>query len=184
MEDYEEKFLNQDALRDYMLYACHSNAESSDPITDTLTVMLTEPVQYTVSKHGLIMFKSLPPLPYTHMNPAQRQLVYAVVNSIRCEYPTYSEFALVENPLTYSVENERITLNVPSRKLDPKAVLSILVELVSTSKNQSQLLFNILVQRLCARVQITKDTISFANDQCRRAFTSSEATEPAQAPPR
>jgi len=184
MEDFEEKFLCHDSLRDYLLYACHSNAESSDPITDALTVMLTEPVQYTISKHGLIMFKSLPPLPFTHMNPGQRQLIYNVASSIRCEYPTYSYFALAENPLTYSVENERITLNIQSQKLDPKLVLLVLVELISTSTHQSQLLFNIMIQRLSARVLITKDAITFANDQCRRAFTSSEATEPAQAPPR
>ena len=163
MEDFEEKFLNEAALRSYFVYLCKSNSESVDPITDALVVMLTNPVQFTVSRHGLIMFKGAQPYPFTHMDASQRQLLFDMVGSIRCEVPTYSAFALVENPLTFAVENERITFNVNGSKLDPKLVFHMLIELVAKSNRPSHLLFNIMMQRLSARVNISKESLSFVN---------------------
>ena len=61
---------------------------------------MTEEVRYTVSKHGLLLFKGASPLPFTHMDQAQRHLIYEVISSIRCEVHTYGAFAFGENPLT------------------------------------------------------------------------------------
>lgn len=175
-EDFEEKFLNKESLRRVLVYLCKSNIESPDPITDALATVLTNPVQYTISKHGLVMFKNAPAIPFTHMDPYQRQLIYQVVNSLRCEHHTYSAFALAENPLTYTLENERITLHIPSVKLDPKVVLHIVLELVAESKHPSPVLFNLLIQRLCSRVNITKEAISFANKKSSEIFKQPGAT--------
>jgi len=162
-EDFAENFLNKHSIRTVFIYLCKSNSESTDPITDTLATILTCPVQYTVSKHGLVLFKGSPAIPFTHMNPSQRQLLYDVVSSMRCEVPTYSAFALNEDPLTFQAENERITFNIPPVKVDPKLMLHIVLELIAESRRPSTLLFNLIIQRLSARVNITKETIAFAN---------------------
>ncbi len=139
--------------------------------------MLTQPVQYSISKHGLVMFKGSPAFPFHHMNHDQRHVLYQVVNSFRCQYHTYSAFAST-NPTTYSIENERINIDIPSTKLDPKLVLTILVELIAVSKQPSLLLLNLMIQRLTSRVNICKDTISFANEAGKFTLTK----EPGQAP--
>lgn len=163
MEELEECFLTKGALHNLFVYMCKSNAESHDPITDALVTMLTGVVHFTISKHGLLLLKGAPALPFTHMNPEQRQLLYNVVNSLRCEVPTFSAFALTENPLTYTVENERITLNTPSYKIDHKLIFTILLECIAESKRPSLLLFNLIVQRIGCRVNVSRDTIAFAH---------------------
>lgn len=184
-EDFESKFLTKNAIRNLLVYLCKSNLESPDPITDALATMLTNPTTYIISKHGLVMFRGAPAYPFTHMDAVQRQLIYNVVNSIRNEYHTYSYFALNENPLTYSVENERITINIPPQKIDSKLVMLVLLELIAESKQPSTLLFNLLVQRLQSRINISKETISFANQKSKEILTSlhSSTTAHVQAQP-
>lgn len=178
MEDFSAVFLSRDAVRRYLLYVCSLNSESSDPITDAFVVAMTEEVRYTVSKHGLTLFKSASPLPYTHMNSAQRHLIYEVVSSIRCEVHTYGPFAYADNPLSFSIENERISIHIPPVKLQHELVLSILLDLVAQSSHPSALLFNIMLQRLGNRVQINKDVLLQLTQRCK--LISSEATAPAQ----
>jgi hypothetical protein len=182
MEDFEATFLSRDALRRFILYLCSLNTESPDPITDALVTAMTETVRYTISKHGLMLFKGTSPLPFNRMDAAQRHLIYEVVSSIRCEVHTYGPFAYSENPLTFSVENERITVNVPPVKLDHALVLSILVDLIRASAKPSMLLFNIMIQRLSARVHITKDVLAQVTRECKEKFTSAGATAPEPAP--
>lgn len=176
-DDFTERFLNKNSLRTLFVYLCKSNSESPDPITDALATMLTCPVQYTISKHGLVMFKGSPAIPFTHMNPGQRQLLYDVVSSIRCEVHTYGPFALNENPLTYQVENERISVNIPTQKLDPKLVIQIVLELIAESKKPSTLLFNLLIQRLGSKVNITKDTLTFVNQRSKELLHPQNSTQ-------
>lgn len=182
MEDFQSAFLSRDALRRFILHSCSLNTESPDPITDALVTAMTETVRYTVSKHGLTMFKGISPLPFNRMDAAQRHLIYEVISSIRCEIHTYGPFALAENPLTFSIENERITMNIPPTKIDHALVLSILLDLIKASAKPSVLLFNIMLQRLSARVNITKDVLAQVTRECKEKFTSTAATASAQAP--
>lgn len=171
-EDFSECFLTPAALRGYFVFLCKSNVESTDPITDALTTMLTNAVQFSVGKHGLVLFKGAQPLPFSHMDPSQRQLLYDIVSSMRCEIPTYSHFARIDDPLTYTVENERITFNVSLKKLEPKLVFSILLECIAESKHASNLLFNLLVQRLSARVNISRELIDFAQSKSKEVLVT------------
>ncbi len=177
-EEFEALFLSKESLKTYFVFLCKSNVESSDPITDALVVMLTSSVQYTISKHGLVMFKGSPAFPFTHMHHEQKHLLYQVVSSIRSEFHTYSHFARAEDPLTYGVENERLNIHIPAQKLDPKLVIGVLVDLIATSSKPSTLLFNLMIQRLTSRVNISKDTISFANEMAKVTLTTARAPEP------
>jgi len=176
MEDFQSTFLSRDALRRFILYSCSLNTESPDPITEALVTVMTETVRYTISKHGLTLFKGTSPLPFNRMDASQRHLVYEVVSSIRCDVHTYGPFAYADDPLTFTVENERITLNVAPIKIDHALVLSILVDLIRASGKPSMLLFNIMLQRLSARVSITKDVLAQVTRECKEKFTSAAAT--------
>jgi hypothetical protein len=178
MEDFAANFLTHDAIRRFILYACSLNTESADPVTDTFVTVMTEEVRYVVSRHGLTLFRGASPLPFTHMTAQQRHLIYEVVSSMRCEVPTYSAFARLEDPLTFSVENQRIVFHVKAGKLDHRLVLGILADLVATSKRPSRLLLNIMLQRLGARVHIAKDVHAHVAEQAATLFA---ATEPAPA---
>lgn len=161
-EEFARLFLSPVALRNVFVHMCKTNSESPDPIVDTLTTILTHQVQFCVSKYGLVLFKNAPPLPYTIFLPAQRQLIYDMCNSLRNEVPTFSAFALNENPLTYNVENEKIIFNVEISKLDPKTIISILVDCLRETNHYPLLLFNLILQRLNSRVNVTRDIMEFA----------------------
>lgn len=156
MEDFEAAFLSGDSIKRMLLYLLSVNKSSLDPITDSVVLMLTEPVQYVISRNGLQLFENAPPLPFSHMNADQKQLIYEVVSSLRSEVPTYGPLALVDNPLTYNIENERFVFHVQSRKLDQGLVLGILMNM---TQNKSELLFNILLQRIGSRVQLSKSLV-------------------------
>jgi hypothetical protein len=177
-DDFDEHFLNKDFLKRCFVFLCKSNIESSDPITDALATMLTTNIQYSVSSHGLSLFKDAPAFPYHLMNASQRQLLYHVVRSVWSGENTYSGFARTVDPLTFSIRNERIHLHTPPVKLDPKLVVSILVDSIASSKQPSLLLFNLMIQRLTSRVNVCKDTMIFANEQGKLTLARELCPEP------
>jgi hypothetical protein len=177
-EEFHALFLSNESLQTYFVFLCKSNVESSDPITDALVVLLTSNAQYMISRNGLVLFKGFPAYPFSIMNREQKNLIYQVVDSIRSEVHTYSHFARSENPLTYSVENQKLLIHIPPQRIDPKLVMSMLVHLIGTSSKPSLLLFNLIVQRLTLRVNINKETILFANEQGRSTLTTARGPEP------
>ena len=162
--------MSEDALRRQFLHMCKTSAEASDPITDAVACMLTSNVQFCVGRYGLVLFKGGPTFPYTLMTAEQRQFLYELVHAVGSDVPCHSALACIDNPLTWSVENERILFHTPPEKLEPRAVFGILVHCVATSKHGSALLCNLLVQRLGSRVNIARDTLAFVHEQSRKAF--------------
>lgn len=160
------------------IFLCKSNLESADPITDALATMLTTNVQYTISAHGLVLFKDAPAIPFYLMTPSQRQFLFQVISSVWSGEHTYSGFARIVDPLTYSIENERVHIHTAPVKLDPKLVISILLDCISSSKQPSLLLFNLMIQRLTSRVNICKETMVFANEKGRLTLTKAHAPVP------
>jgi hypothetical protein len=165
MDDFERLFLNEDALRVFFVYLCHLNKHMSDPITESLVVLLSGKTQFSIGKHGIVILQGTPSLPFMHMDAAQRQLVYEVVSSIRCEWHTYPPFCKYEDPLTYSVENEIITLNHTPKKIDQRVVFQVLLQCIVDSKHPSILLFNLIMQRIGCRISVPRETIMFINEK-------------------
>lgn len=167
----EIDFLNEESLKTWFLYFCQANSESLDPITDALTVFLSYPVQFTLSKNGLYLFEDSIPVPFSIMTNQQKQTLYHIVSSFRADVHTYSEFHRIENPLTYNILNDNIVFNIKKKKLNAKTVLKILLELIHQSQKPSLMLFNIIIQRLHCKITIDKETIKFANETSKLIFT-------------
>ena len=177
-EDFAEHFLNKAFLKKCFIFLCKSNLESPDPITDALATMLTTNVQYAISSHGIVLFKEAPAIPFYLMTPVQRQFLFHVIRSVWSGEHTYSGFARAVDPLTFSIENERVHIHTAPVKLDPKSLLSILIECISSSKQPSLLLFNLMIQRLTSRVHICKDTMVFVNEQGKLILTKEHVPTP------
>jgi hypothetical protein len=161
---FQDFFLSQDALKFLFLHMCKLQIESADPILDTLTIMLTRPVIFVVSKYGVNIFKNAAPMPFSSLNNHQRQLIYDMCDSLRSEFPTFSAFASIENPLTYSIENEKIIFNISVNKIDPRLIILNLIEILKSSKPENfTLLFNLILQKLHSKVQLSKEIIDFAH---------------------
>jgi hypothetical protein len=161
---FQELFLSQDSLKSIFLHMCKLQLDSADPIIDSLIIMLTRPIVFAVSRYGVNIFKNAAPMPFSSLNGEQRQLIYDMCNSLRSEFHTFSAFACLENPLTYSIENEKIVFNVSVNKIDPRLVILNLIEILKSSKPTNfGLLFNLILQKLHAKVQLSKEIIEFAH---------------------
>jgi hypothetical protein len=145
-------------------------ADTHDPITDAAATMLTSNVQFCVGKYGLVLFKGGAAFPYTLMSPSQRQFLYELVHAVGSDIPCHSALSCLENPLTWTIENERILFQMPAEKLDPRVVFAILIECVATSEHGSRTLCDLLVQRLGSRVNIARDTLAFVHERVKTVF--------------
>jgi hypothetical protein len=167
-EEFRALFLSDAALRSQFVHMC--KAETHDPITDAAATMLASNVQFCVGKYGLVLFKGGATFPYTLMSPEQRQFLYELVHAVGSDMPCHSAIACLENPLTWTVENERILFHTPPTKLDPRVVFAILIDCVATSEHSSRTLCDLLIQRLGSRVNISRDTIAFVREKSAAVF--------------
>jgi len=163
-ELFTELFLTEANLKRVLVYLCKCNPESSDPITDALATMLSGPVQFCVGRFGLVLFRDGAAFPFSLMDQEQRQFLYEIVRGVGSEMPCYGPLAVLDNPLTFTIENERILFHTPKQTLDPKLVFRVMVELIDESRPDSSLLTNLLVQRLGSRVNLSRDTLSFVHE--------------------
>lgn len=77
-DTYSKLFFEGDALRSMLLYMCNKcTSEVADPVCTTLTMFLTSPVVFTVTRLGLVPFKDSPMavFPYTHMTREQKMFI-------------------------------------------------------------------------------------------------------------
>jgi hypothetical protein len=169
-EEFRALFLSDEALRSQFIHMCKTSAEAADPITDSVAAMLTSTMQFCIGKHGLVMFKGGSAFPYTLMNAQQRQFLYELVHAVGSDVPCHSALACLENPLKWTIENERICFYIPPEKLEQRAVFAILLDCIATSENGSQTLCDLLVQRLGSRVTISRDTLAFVHERSKAIF--------------
>jgi hypothetical protein len=169
-EQFRDLFLSESALRSQFVHLCKTSAEASDPITDAVAAMLSNNIQFCVGGYGLVLFKGGVAFPYTLMSAAQRHFLYELVYSVGSDTPCHSALACLDNPLTWSVENERILFHMPPERLEPRAVFSILLQCVASSGKGSATLCDLLVQRLGSRVNISRDTLAFVHRRSREMF--------------
>jgi len=156
-------FLQEDNVKRVLVYLCKGSPTSSDPITDALVTMLGGPVQFCVGRFGLVLFKDGASFPFAMMNQEQRQFLYEIVRGVGSEMPCYGPLAVLDNPLTFTIENERILFHIPKQHLDPKTVFRAMVELINESRPNSSLLTNLLVQRLGSRIILSRETLAYVH---------------------
>ena len=165
-DDFTSKFLSPAALRAVLAHLAHTSSDTSDPITDAVVTMLTVPVQFSVGRFGVTLFRGAAPLPFKSMSGAQRCFVNEIVYGIG--HPgRYGPLCMGDQSLRYTVENERITLHTPPHRLDPKLVFRVLLEAAAEAQlgARAVLLCNLLVQRIGTRVALSRDTIAFVQQE-------------------
>ena len=163
MEELTTLFLTTDSLKRVLTYMCRSL--NQDPITETLRVMLTSPIQFHLSRYGLGLFKGSAVFPYTYMTPEQRVWLYELVRAIRGD-SNHTALNRLEDPLTFTAENDRIFLGGASLqpvKLAPTdvfdALMAAMAESRHTTPDRLKLLMNLLLQRIGCRVNIRRETL-------------------------
>jgi hypothetical protein len=62
----------------------HRVQDFQDPLTSTLVLMATSPLQFLLCESGLLVFKTnlLPVVPYTLLDPSERALLHALVAEV------------------------------------------------------------------------------------------------------
>lgn len=70
--------------RIYIYYVNHRLYEHSDPLTRTLILMSTAPVQFVLCESGILPFNTseLPIFPFTDLYPEQRERLFQIIRNI------------------------------------------------------------------------------------------------------
>ncbi len=181
MDDLQRLFLTIEPLKRVLVYMCSGAA--ADPITETVKSLLTQSVQFSVSRYGLGLLKSGPVFPFSHMNAEQRQHLYELMRAIGGGDDHHSAFACIEDPLTYWVENDRVWFN-GTVSLDPKLVFDALLQCVHDTGRDAtrmRLLTSLLLQRIGGKVPLTRETLVHIEAESQRLFTPG-AISPAPGP--
>lgn len=164
--DFQAKFLAPAPLSIVLTHLAQTSSDASDPITHAVVTMLTGNVQFCVGRYGLVLFRNTAPLPFRAMNPAQRWFIQEIVYGIG--HPgRYGPLCMGDQSLRYCVENECIAFTIPPHRLEPKAVLGVLLDSVGEARRDggAPLLANLLLQRIGARVPLTRETLTFAHER-------------------
>ena len=160
MDMLRELFLSPEALQRILAYMCRGT--NQDPIVEAVRTMLTVPVQFHVSKHGLGLFKGWGVFPYTFMTGHQRNWLYDLLHAMGGSMH-HSALACISDPLEYMAENDRIFFKGPTIQLDPKLVFDVLIQSIKDSGSSEparlRLLLNLLIQRIGCKVSVSRDTL-------------------------
>ena len=77
-DEYIDVFFKGEALRNMLLYMCNRcTIEVTDPVCTTLSMFVTSPVIFAVTRLGLMPFKDCPMaiFPYTYMTRTQKMFI-------------------------------------------------------------------------------------------------------------
>ena len=168
MNEFHALFLTPAALERTLAYMCRTFTQ--DPITESVKIMLTCPVQFHVSRFGVGMFKGCGVFPFTYMTKEQRQWLHELVRAIGAE--GYHSALMADEPLVYTIENDRIFFK-GGEMLDSKLVFEILLKSMAKSgedPSRLRLLVSLLLQRIGCRVPIGRDTIAFVHELSESVF--------------
>lgn len=116
MEQLHTLFLDPEPLQRLFTYMCRSTTR--DPIADTARIMLTTPVQFHISRHGVGLFQGCPVFPFTYMSKEQRQCMFDLLSAMGGDQ-MHSALQDMEAPLEYTAENERIFFKTPPLDRQP-----------------------------------------------------------------
>lgn len=154
----EETFLSDESLLRIMTYMCRSGV---DPIVNTLHTMLTCDVQFAIGKYGLVLFKGHV-FPYTYMTVDQRHCLYLL--ALHAHDKQHSAYAVLDNPLKFTAENGHIIFK-PVHRIPIQRVFDVLIMALQRSKRASMMLCNILLQKLGAKIVLSRETLQYIHEK-------------------
>eukprot|EP00961_Rhodomonas_salina_P241310 3260524-Rhodomonas_salina.1 len=85
-KEFVDVFLAEESLERFIVYTCNANsADNSDPITNTVVLLLSSPVCISLSHVGVRAFKttSIATLPYHLLDAAQCSLVQKMLECMK-----------------------------------------------------------------------------------------------------
>ena len=158
MDELENLFLSKESLLRIMTYMCRNG---TDPIVETLVIMLTKEIQFAVNRYGLVLFKGHV-FPFSYMTPEQRHCLYTLVAHVVDRQ--HSAFACVDDPLTFDVEDGHVVFT-PVLRLTFEQVFDVLITALERTKRSSRTLCNVILQKLSSRMTITREKLLYVNEK-------------------
>jgi len=155
-------FFGPDTLMGTFLCLCRGVSGGSDPVIDSLCLMLNQPMQLSINKHSVTLFKNAPSIHFSYLSHEQRCYIFDAVSSLQSDVPTFAGFAELEDPIKFSVENNCVLLEFSGTKLNAEDVLSMLIECIAKSNKPRKLLYSLIIQRLHCKANLTRSQLQFA----------------------
>jgi hypothetical protein len=166
----EEGFLQQLLLR----MINHRVQDFSDPLTSTLVLMATSPLQFVLCESGLLPFRTnlLPVMQYGWISPEERQRLAALVQRIPSEQlhetiETNGQYTLTVLPFTHNVSSSPSVCHLcRTQLLNAFVDLMLLRGCDTTTKEEgdamiiNSTLCNIVLQRFWSRVPTPSEVVN------------------------
>lgn len=175
---YKQLFLTGPALRDMLVYMCNSYTnEVNDPITHTLCTFLTTPITINITKTGLAPFKdcNMAIYPFFCMTSEQKAFLLQALS-----------FMQDHNLATLSSRMggggmAALNAKCPRDYLDTVDVLTQFTIATRTSNQGGQMsdvirdnICNIVIQRVCSMVHISRTTLNKVMSNMREELEASK----------
>ena len=143
---------------------CHTTPQT-DPVTQTVLIMITCPVQVQLTAVGWQPFKGKElTFPYQKMNQEQKEAIKALLTDEK----QHQQWSLYEHAVTYKRKNQTQPTR-PSclRALDVLEAMcaTILKSTMYTERYMRVAVCNILLQRVQASIPVDKNTINELNSR-------------------
>ena len=175
-----ELFLKGTNLRNVVCHLCNQHVgASSDPITETLTVIATTPLSVVITEAGVAMFKDKPTmvLPYTNMNAEQllyiKNLVDGLVKTSTDGNLTFKGHVQMGGGCIVMLPSET---NHEEFVIKHGELLHAFIDAVNQSNNYNawtkKALCSIIMQRVSCTVNLPKDTMHNAIVHSESLFSS------------
>jgi len=142
-------FFSKENIRNTLIVLCQNNPHEADPISNTIIIILTTPLEIQLIANGIQLFKDKGLIyPYQYMNSNQREFLLEIINMDSKNWLSY-EFCL------------QWKCKGAPMYVDHLEILKTLCELIQGSKKytdaRSKLaITNIILQRVHANVTISK----------------------------
>lgn len=162
VQRFVDLFLAGDALRKTLAYLCNTvQGNVMDPITHTLCLMITTPVQIMLTQVGVAPFKdkNTSIFPYRLMNDEQKQFLRDFVAETETHVSGLIASVQIGGGCVLCKRVKRGTT-----LLDAGQVLSAFCQTVQTSKTHAnpaiqRSICNIVIQRVGGQILLDKDTL-------------------------
>jgi hypothetical protein len=142
----------------------HRVQDFPDPLTTTLVLMATSPLQLVLCESGLLLFKSnlLPVLPYTTLKASERALLRSWIEPLPHEqlHETVEPNGQYTLTVLLTPPSPQRTAASPPLMLCKRTLLHAFVELMTSAPTDAhRTLCNIVLQRFWSRVPTPSDTV-------------------------
>jgi len=171
MDTYKKTFFSGDALKRLFVYFCNNSLPyNTDPITENIGCMLSQPLSVILSRKGLIPFKNSPNMifPYTHMTITQKRFLNSLIEDSFNTVTKLCDCVVVTFP--HKPGQQEFIPQFDLLVCMCVAVLGDISTLEKSKQNRKIAICNIILQRVRGAVQIKHDVFVFLNTQIQCMF--------------